>query len=176
MSIDGSVIQIDRGSNADYYRSPGPGAPPVVPPSAQQLVNLIAQYTGAVPPESQLAGAAEEGPAFQPTVAKQYAQDEATAVREELARFAPQLYELLDPTWQSYLALPAEIFNGAGQPSPQAMADCLARFQAVQKNPRYASLAERPEFQTVYGLLRHYSQALAGEQQTLSLPAPPPAP
>jgi len=176
VSIDGSVIQIDRAANSSYYRSPAPGAPPVVPPASQQLVNLVAQYTGTVHPMSQIAGAAESGASYQPTVAKEYAQDEATAVREELARFAPQLYELLDPTWQSYLALPAEIYSGLGQPSPPALADCLARFQAVQTNPKYSSLAERPEFQTVYGLLKHYSQALAGEQQTLTLPSPPPAP
>jgi len=176
VSIDGSVIQIDRTANAVYYRSPAPGAPPIVPPSAQQLVSLVARYTGWVPPESQVAAASPEGPTFQPTVAQEYAKDEATAVREELAEFAPQLYELLDPTWQSYLALPAEIFNGVGQPSQQVLADCLARFQTVQNDPRYKSLADRPEFQTVYGLLKHYSLALEGEQPTISLPAPPPAP
>jgi lipid-binding SYLF domain-containing protein len=176
VSIDGSVIQIDRTANADYYRSPAPGAPPIVPPAAQQLVTLIAQQTGTVPPASQVASATGAGSAYQPTVAKQYAQDEATAVREELARFSPQLYELLDPAWQSYLALPAEIFSGVGQPSPQALADCMARFDAVQANPSYRSLADRPEFQTVFGLLKHYSRALSGEQPTIALPAPPPAP
>lgn len=181
VSIDGSVIEINRLANADYYRSPAPGAPAVVPPSAQQLIALVAQYAGpnmspAVSSSVASAAPAAAGPSFQPTVAHEYSQDEATAVREELARFAPQLYELLDPTWQSYLALPAEVFNGSGQPSPQAMTDCLARFEAVQSDPRYRSLAQRPEFQTVFGLLKHYNQELSGEEPTLSLPSPPPAP
>jgi len=46
----------------------------------------------------------------------------------------------------------------------------------VQANPSYRSLADRPEFQTVFGLLKHYSRALSGEQPTIALPAPPPAP
>ena len=176
VSIDGSVIEIDRQANASYYQSPTPGAPAVVPPAAQQLVALVAQQTGPVPSAGLVAATTAAPPTVQPTLARQYAADEATAVREQLARFAPQLYELLDPAWQSYLALPGEIFSGTSNPDPQALADCLARFEAVETNPSYSALAARPEFQTVYGLLQHYSLALSGENPKLALPAPPLAP
>jgi lipid-binding SYLF domain-containing protein len=177
VSIDGSVIEINRQANAEYYRSPAPGAPAVVPPAAQQLVSMIAQHAGPNPTATIASSTpAAAGPSFQPAVAHEYSQDEVTAVREELANFAPRLYELLDPKWQNYLALPAEVFSGSGPPAPQALADSLARFQLVQSDPQYRSLAERPEFQTVYGLLKHYEQSLAGEETTISLPAPPPAP
>jgi hypothetical protein len=175
VAIDGSMIEIDRQANAAYYRSPAPGAPVTVPPAAQQLVDLVARSTGWVPPAAPADAAlnAAAGPTFQPTLAQQYSQDDLTAVRDQLSHFAPQLYELLDASWQSYLALPAEIFNGTGHPAEQALGECLARFNAVQTNPQYQTLAQRPEFQTVLGLLKHYQQELAGANSTLSLPPPP---
>lgn len=173
VSIDGSVIEIDRLANAAYYRAPAPGAPAIVPPAAVNLVGMVAAYTQGASAGTRVVNAQMEGQSFQPTVAQQYAVEKAAAIRDQLAHAAPQLYGMLDPNWQSYLALPAEIFQGTGHPSPAALADCLSRFQNVQSNPAFRSLAARPEFQTVYGLLQDYAQELSGEDQTLALPPPP---
>ena len=49
ISLDGSAIQIDSGANAQYYRliASAPGQTQNVPPSAQKLLNTVAQYTSA---------------------------------------------------------------------------------------------------------------------------------
>ncbi len=36
--------------------------------------------------------------------------DEAAAIRQQIQTIAPQLFDLLDPQWQQYLALPNELF------------------------------------------------------------------
>lgn len=170
VSIDGSVIQIDQIANATYYRSPGPGQPVVVPSEALDLVNQVIRDTGTVAVAPQPNGTA----AVPSTLAQKYSKDEASSVRDELARAAPRLYKLLDENWQNYLSLPAEIFTGQSHPSPQALMQCQQRFEAVRADPRYAMLASRPEFQSTYSLLTHYAQALSSTPATLSLPAPPP--
>lgn len=49
ISLDGSAIQIDSRANAQYYRliASAPGQTQNVPPSAQKLLNTVAQYTSA---------------------------------------------------------------------------------------------------------------------------------
>ncbi|MGE0756186.1 MAG: lipid-binding SYLF domain-containing protein [Pirellulaceae bacterium] len=167
ISLDGSVIRVDQLANATYYRAAGPGQPAVVPAEAVQLVNLVWQATG---PADALPAAS---PGLQPVLAQQYAKDEASSVRDELARVAPHLFRLLDPMWQNHLALPGEIFSGQSHPSPQSLEPCLQRFEQVRTDARYQALAERPEFQSVYGLLKHYVQTLTATAPVLSLPAPP---
>ncbi len=50
VSIDGSVVRVDRLATGAYYRSPGPGLPVVVPASAQQLTQTVASYAGTIAP------------------------------------------------------------------------------------------------------------------------------
>ena len=173
VSFDGSVIQVDSIANASYYRAPVPGAPVIVPEAAQQLVMQVIQYTGVLP-------AAEPNPAAQPQpnaesliLAQQHSKDEAAQLRDELGKFVPELYELLDQNWQSYLALPVEVFQGNGHPSVELLDQCLARFDVVRTDARYSALADRPEFQSTYGLLKHYIQSLSQTKPELNLPSPP---
>ena len=109
----------------------------------------------------------------QQALAAQHSKAEAEHVRDELAKLAPELYELLDPAWQRYLALPAEVFQGNGHPTKEQLSACIGRFAAVRTDPRYAALANHPEFQSTYGLLQHYALALTDSQPQLNLPAPP---
>ncbi len=173
VSLDGSVIQMDRMSNATYYRSPVPGAPVVIPEAAQQLAMQVLQYTGTMPAAA--AAPFATGLASQPatTLAESQSEEEVAHVRDELAKFARELYELLDPQWQSYLALPAEVFYGNGHPSTEVLQQCLARFETVRTDPRFGSLANHPEFQSTYGLLKHYIQELSQNSTSLNLPPPP---
>lgn len=167
VSIDGSVIQVNHLANAAYYRSPGPGQPVNVPPSAARLVGQVASLTATTPPPPSQAALPL------PALAREHATDEATALRNDLARIAPELYRVLDPRWQAYLALPAQVFDGRGHPPAESLQRSLAHFETVRKDPRYRQLAERPEFHSTYGLLRHYVGARSENKQPLELPPPP---
>lgn len=162
VSLDGSVISVDQFANAAYYRSPAPGQPPAVPPAAVQLVQQVAALVDAPSTES----------VTHAGFPQQHAVHEADEIRNQLARTAPTLYELLDPQWKTYLALPAEVFAGA-QATPETLRECLTRFEAVRTDPRYQTLSERPEFQSTYGLLKHYVGAMSEENQPINLPPPP---
>ncbi len=173
VAIDGSSIRIDSSANASFYRSPAPGQPVVVPPSATQLAGLVWQLTQAGVPAATANPQVVQAPAF----SQQHTQDEASMVRDGLTRSALELYKMMDPAWQQFLNLPPELLQvGAPHPSLASVDASLQRFQMVATDPRYAALAQRPEFQSVFAQLQHYRQALAGGAQTLALPAPPPAP
>jgi len=70
------------------------------------------------------------------------------------------------------LALPLSA-NPNEAPDPKALAATVARYDQVAQDPQYASLAGRPEFQSVYSLLKHYQHALTPNAQTIQLPPPP---
>jgi hypothetical protein len=138
----------------------------VVPPSAATLVGEVTRYCGGgQPPEAKV---------LQTTgLAPQPASGQADAIRSQLAREAPQLASLLDPQWAGYLALPSEVISDRGHPPIETLSGCLARFETVHRRPEYAPLAQRPEFQCVYGLLRQYSAALSPAAGKMQLPPPP---
>jgi hypothetical protein len=167
VSIDGSVLRVDNLANAVYYRTPAPGQPATVPPSAAGLVNQVATYCGS--PMARPPGTALQ----QPVLARAHATSQADALRNQLAQIGPELYKLLDKQWAAHLALPAEVFTGKGHPPPETLRRSLARFDAVAKDPRYRTLTQRPEFQSTYGLLRHYLSARSQDAGSLQLPPPP---
>lgn len=171
VSLDGSVLKIDQAATASYYRSPV-GTAPVVPEAAQQLTaRVVAQAsptTTVRPPPTDLA----EGPPSA-YIGSRHALDEAVSIRDQLSDFAPRLFRLLDPNWQEFLSLPVEVFQEVGHPSPETLVQALARYDGVAADPNYQSLASRPEFQTVHGMLRHYDQLIARTRQPLVLPPPP---
>ncbi len=167
VSVDGSVLRVDQFAGSAYYQSPGPGQPATVPESAIQLVNQVAAYCGAARPQAN----GEVGQ--QPVVAPAPAASQSDALRNQLAQVAPQLYQRLDPSWRAYLALPAEVFTGRGHPSAEVLDRSAAHFDVVAKDPRYRQLAEQPEFQSTYGLLRHYVGLRSQPRTALHLPPPP---
>ncbi len=180
VSFDGSVIDVDQMGNATYYRAATPGGQAIVPPVAAQLSNLVLQYTGVKAAANNPQPAGNPIPAAnasavqgQVILAQQHSTAEVDHVRDQLAKFARELYEILDPTWQSYLGLPAEVFQANGHPSLEALRQSLDRFNVVRSGAAYAALANHPEFQSTYGLLTHYIQELSNNQQPLNLPAPP---
>jgi hypothetical protein len=93
--------------------------------------------------------------------------------RKELARSATELYRLVDPQWQSYLALPAQVFSDHEHVSVELLEQSLARFDNVVADSRYRNLVARPEFQTTHSALRAYLRALSSGPPTLQLPPPP---
>ena len=143
-SFDGSILQVDGMANAAYYRSVGPGQTATVPPSALQLVQLLASYvTATVSPVEATAEAAPtfafERPALPssqpPTLAQQYATQESDVIRGQLSKTSPQLFERLDPTWRAYLALPAEVFTQSSQPNVEGAGSLFAALRASPTKP-----------------------------------------
>ncbi|TWU64733.1 lipid-binding SYLF domain-containing protein [Crateriforma conspicua] len=183
VAIDGSVIKIDQLATGAYYRSAGPGQPVIVPPTAQQLTQSIAAVTGTNTPPVAPAGAIPTGPvpgqpaagqpAAGPGFVDQFATHESDVLRDELTKIAPELFDLVDPQWQAFLALPKEMFAASAHVTPEDLAPTLARYQTVATNPQYRALAQRPEFQSVYGLLQHYHRSLQPDDPKVQLPPPP---
>ncbi len=171
VSIDGSVVQVDQFSTGAYYRSAGPGQSIFVPPAAERLTQTIAMYANSMPVQN----TPETAPSRHTELAQQFGASEAEVLRTQLVQLAPELYELLDPQWKEYLALPASFFLSGNPTTPQELQTTIEHFSAVATDPRFRGLAERPEFQSVYGLLRHYQQSITAASPALRLP-PPPAP
>lgn len=171
VSLDGSVLKIDQPATTVYYRPPGSPAP-VVPVEAEQLVGKVVAQVKPPQPAAQ-PGAQPVAATATPVVGGRVALDEEAAIRDQLAEFAPRLYRLLDPAWQSHLSMPAEVFQESGHPSPETLATVAARFDQVAADPRYTQLASRPEFKTVHSLLLHYQQLLSQTASSLTLPPPP---
>jgi hypothetical protein len=174
VSFDGSVIRLDQIRNATYYRAATPGGPVIVPPNAEQLAMQVIRFTGnATQGATQVPIQQASTVRGQQILAQQHSMQEVDHLRDQLARLAPEMYELLDVNWQQFLGLPAQIFQGHGHPDPAILNQCLANYEIVRTDPRYASLANQPEFQSTYGLLKHYIQVLSNNEQRLNLPAPP---
>jgi hypothetical protein len=174
VSIDGSVLRIDQLATGAYYRNPSGGPSAVVPPSAQQLTQTVAAYaaSGAFPAEAAPIPAASSANRL---MVEQYGASEADVLRGQLRQLAPELYELLDPQWKSYLALPPSLFIGGEHPSSEQLAAAVRNFDKVASDARFKQLASRPEFQSVYGILKHYQQSLTASSKALQLPPPPAA-
>lgn len=163
VALDGSVISIDGAADNRYYYN---GVPPVdptqpksLPPSAIKLLETIAKYTA---PEAQPTAPGAPQPAV--AVADPNGLPQVAA---ELGAASQSLYRILDPNWQSYLALPAD-----PNADTAAWAKVVTRFETVAANPQYQALTSRPEFQQTYGLLKSYT-SLRSTAATLTLPAPP---
>jgi lipid-binding SYLF domain-containing protein len=188
-ALDGSMISVDNNDTAAYYRGtgllPGDGPPvqaPQLPPSAAKLLAAIAMYTTpeaapaqvvepartalAVP--SSAPAAAAMAPGGNPLPAN------LQAIGGALLDSWGRLARVLDANWQRYLALPAEIANRSGSPSPQSISATLDRFSAVATDPKYSALAQRAEFQETLGLLKSYRDLQSATlKSTLALPPPP---
>ena len=100
VSIDGSVMRLDQFATGVYYRSPAPGQPVIVPPSAQQLTQAVAAFSGVVAGPVTDATTAQQDP----VIAQHHRTSESDLLRGQLVQLAPQLYELLDEQWKNYLA------------------------------------------------------------------------
>jgi lipid-binding SYLF domain-containing protein len=165
LAIDGSVIQIDSVATGAFYRSPGPGQPAIVPPSAAKLTQMVVEFVGQQQPANAVTQTA--------TLAERYSATQADLLRTQLLQLAPGLLDLLDPQWQAFLAIPESIQVTGPHPTPESLLPVIANYQRVATDPQFQSLAARPEFQSVYGLLKHYQQALTATNMTLQLPPPP---
>ncbi len=173
VSLDGSVLQVDRTANALYYQTvtaPAGGdaaETPAVPPSATRLMERLVRYSGSAPMANTVPADAFSAQAVPPW--------SEPAVRTALVSRSRELETILDDRWKVYLALPAEVSAKDGPPELTALSQSLARYDTVAVDPRYRTLARRREFQVTHQLLRQYvlirtSSARAGG---VNLPPPP---
>lgn len=161
-SIDGAVIQLDSDTESTYYR-PGLDGRAVVPDSATRLVGLVAAHSR----DSQAVG--EPTPADARTVVE----DPMERLRQHVVATSDQLSRVLNDSWKQYLALPADIYVEAGQPSKAALDSALARYDNIARDPKYAALAKRPEFQAARLALQQYAGAVEEQPAVIPLPDPP---
>jgi lipid-binding SYLF domain-containing protein len=168
VSLDGSVIQIDQAATSQFYWNGG--APPpneteqVLPPSAGRLLEAIARYTA--PNAAQLMAASNPGTSGE--LAPPAASQELT---DNLLNSSRALFKLVDPSWQTFLALPAAIY-GTNDPAAPSLETALARYQKIANDPQYKALNSRAEFQETFALLQSYAR-LHPSTGRLSLPPPP---
>jgi lipid-binding SYLF domain-containing protein len=166
IAIDGAAMQVDHRANAAYY-APRPGLPAgAVPADALKLVEQIAAYAGA---RNRVAVDVRAVPMVVAVPA-----DDTESVRARLADSARRLQKILDPEWQQYLALPADVYAAGKAPSADELSRALSRYSAVATDARYQNLSARPEFQETRDALARYRSVIdAGGPGTLKLPPPP---
>jgi hypothetical protein len=184
IALDGTALQVDAVANQVYYGNSGftPAGTVLpqnaqLPPSAVQLMNLIAQYSGGVAPQpvAEAPGMAPLGsPVATPASATTPAAPDLATLRAELAKQSQQLQAMLDDTWKRFLALPPELVSGTAQPSPAVVTDAISRYETVLRDPQYQALTQRPEFRSTLELLRRYREASAIVAGPASLLPPPP--
>ncbi|MBS0211448.1 MAG: lipid-binding SYLF domain-containing protein [Planctomycetes bacterium] len=166
LAIDGSVIEVDQTSPLAYYGAGAGQIPLHVPQSAAKLRQDLTAITHGV----------AHAPAAPGAVSGSAPPTRLMVLRQSLRTNAGQLTPLVDPSWQQYLALPREVFEGDVAPSLDSLKAVQDRYASVATRPEYKALAERPEFQATYETLREFTQEVtAATRARLALP-PPPAP
>lgn len=165
VSIDGSVISLDPNAEAIYYQTPG-----AVPASTVQLLQVLAAYSAVAPvvgvAPGQVAAAGGWVPAGQ-------GGGDAEAARQQLNRSYQQFAASL-PTdeWRRYLA-PTAVNGPNGVQNPQAVQQLTSNYEAVSRDPQFAALNNRPEFQEALRSLKRLGEVRTASNSTLQLPPPP---
>ena len=161
LSLDGSAIEVDPEAQIAYYGAPPAQVPQRIPQAAVTLRQDLVQLTPVA--------VASGEPVPTPVVGARL-----PTLREALRKNATQLYGLIDEPWKKYLALPKEVFEGNNPPSLESLQIAAAQFDRIAQDPNYKALAQRPEFQSTYELLREYArQSAEAAGPTLALPPPP---
>jgi hypothetical protein len=164
VSVDGSVISLDPNAEAMYYQTPG-----AIPASTVQLLQTITAYS-AVLPAVMVPGQAVAAGGWVPA-----GQNGGTAetARQSLDRSSRQLFANLDESWKRYLALPPEVYTPNQAPNPQSLQQATTRYEEVSRDPKFAALQTRPEFQESLRALRQLGEVRTASNNTLQLPPPP---
>jgi lipid-binding SYLF domain-containing protein len=163
VSIDGSSISLDPPAEAIYYQPPG-----AFPASAMNLLQYVTAYS-AVQPVA-VAGQATAAGGWVPAGSRS---GDIEAARQQLEAASRQLSANLDESWTSYLALPPEVYMPNKVPNPQATQQVLERYEGIARQPQYAALQTRPEFQQVLSSLRRLAETRTASNPSLQLPPPP---
>jgi lipid-binding SYLF domain-containing protein len=168
VSIDGSSISLDPSAEAIYYQPPG-----TFPASAMTLLQTVAAYSAVAPIAATVAGPIQAAAAGGWVAAGSRTGGDAESTRQQLAAASTQLAANLDDSWKRYLVLPREVYTPNQVPNPQETQQALQKYEDVARNPQYAALGARPEFQQTLTALRRLSEVRTASNATLQLPPPP---
>ena len=170
VSLDGSVLEVDPAAATVYYRptdlSPAPDGRIAIPQSAAQLMQQVARYSTVTAAPQPAAGPATS--VLRPPAGT----GDPQSLRQQLSQASLRLFQIVDPTWQRYLALPQEIYSPQSDADPAALRQVLASYDAVATTAAYRALSSREEFRRTHELLRLYT-ASRTPARTLALPPPP---
>ena len=193
VSIAGSVIRPDNAAGLAFYGGPvlsatGESLTPreSLPQAAQQLMQLLTQYSsGAAPtmasssaetvvPVPGLGLPALSNTSLGGTVDSRMSVE---ATRQQLFAASLRLAELVDDSWRNYLALPPAISNPSQTLTLESVQATINRYAVLTMNPQYGPLVQRNEFKEVQRLLAQLSNQLAMRGgPSIALPPPPPSP
>lgn len=180
LALEGSSIQMQPAMSQAFYQAPGQPGVSQVPASAVQLVELVTRITNTPAAGALAAQPAAGSPAAVVTQTPVAAParpaavlNEATA-RQQLVASSQSLQSLLDENWKRFLALPSDLYAVGKVAAVPELQAALDRFDAVARNPQYASLTQRDEFKSTYDRLKVYTSMRAASSGTrLALPPPP---
>jgi lipid-binding SYLF domain-containing protein len=167
VSIDGTSISLDPQAEAIYYQPPG-----TFPASAMQLLQTITAYS-AVPVAAVSAAPGQVATTGGWVAAGSHSNGDAESARQQLETASRQLSANLDENWNRYLALPREVYTPNQVPNPQELQQALQKYEGVARQPQYAALQARPEFQQTLAALRRMSEVRTASNTSLQLPPPP---
>jgi lipid-binding SYLF domain-containing protein len=176
-SVDGSAIEVNQAANMAFYGSNDLNSPQVIPPAATRLQSFVTELTGGgdVTPAATAQSAATPSNANAVVQATAITPVRVEALRQSLVASSTQLGHILNPEWDKYLALPAELQTPDDGQDLAALENVFGRFQLVGNDTKFADLNSRPEFQSTKELLREYIDATRAATPTLVLPPPPTA-
>jgi lipid-binding SYLF domain-containing protein len=184
VSLDGSAITMDPLATNSYYRNSGvtPAGTPygvnaVVPATATGLVATLTRYAGGGVPVAATVVGTQPVPTVSPQPISTIQPIPASHVvnyKAQLIAADRNLKHLLDPNWDRYLALPAEIYAADRNPSRDSLNQAAAHFDTIAASPQYRALSSRVEFQTVHNLLKRYAASLSQAVPSQMLLPPPP--
>lgn len=156
VSIDGAVLQPDPHATALFYGQTAANPQGRAPAVASQFLALLNAHSAASPDTA---------------IPVSHADHER--VCRQLVAAHGRLTEILDPAWQQYLALPADITLATAQ-AQENLRNTRARFNQVAEDPQFQALTDRQEFQETLTLLnRHAWLREAAKAQVVALPPPP---
>ena len=167
VSLAGSFLRVDSIAGQLYYGTPWltpeeltSGQVASVPPSSVELTRQIIAY-------------ANSDPLLATDPTPLLGTPEVNTQRSQLANLALHLYSVLDESWQRYLALPVEVFQGHQAPDYETLYLALSNFDTVAADPKYRNLSTRPEFQRTHTALQQYLNQFPRKEAKLALPPPP---
>jgi hypothetical protein len=136
-------------------------------------LQTVTAYSAVIPIAAPVQAAAVAGAAPGWVAAGSRTGGDAEATRQQLAAASNQLGANLDDNWKRYLALPREVYTPNQVPNPQETQQALQKYEDVARNPQYAALQTRPEFQQTLAALRKLGDVRTASNASLALPPPP---
>ena len=136
-----------------------------LPASAARLLFSLNEYSKPTESVAGPPGAVPQPvPVAQMVPVSPLAAPAADQARQQLADAGRRLSELLDEQWRQYLALPRDIYVPERTATYQTLVDALGRYDSVAADPRYAAVAQRPEFAAAHALSARVHQADVDER------------